>query len=166
MYVTSIQCHAAGGANWSEALLIMSFDIQSHRAQLILTALGASVFTASALSAYQQYARQQKRKSLDEEIRRSLRDGQKGKQRHTRNEDDDDGIQLPGATHQQGLPLEYDEELVREQLARNYAFFGDEGMERIRKSSVVVVGCGGVGSWAAVMLARSYVNYPCYLAML
>jgi len=51
----------------------------------------------------------------------------------------------------------YDEGLVREQLARNYAFFGDEGMAKIRSGSVVVVGCGGVGSWAAVMLVRSYV---------
>lgn len=51
----------------------------------------------------------------------------------------------------------YDEELVREQLARNYAFFGEEGMGKVRGSSVVVVGCGGVGSWAAVMLCRSFV---------
>jgi tRNA threonylcarbamoyladenosine dehydratase len=56
------------------------------------------------------------------------------------------------------LPVDgyaYDEELVREQLARNYAFFGEEGMRKLRGASVVIVGCGGVGSWAAVMLARS-----------
>jgi len=46
---------------------------------------------------------------------------------------------------------------VREQLARNYAFFGDESMRKVRGASVVVVGCGGVGSWAAVMLVRSCV---------
>lgn len=28
-------------------------------------------------------------------------------------------------------------------------------MAKIRGSSVVIVGCGGVGSWAALMLARS-----------
>ena len=49
---------------------------------------------------------------------------------------------------------EYEEELIREQLARCYAVFKEEGMERIRKAKVVVVGCGGVGSWAAVMLVR------------
>ncbi|RPD61758.1 ubiquitin-protein ligase molybdopterin-converting factor [Lentinus tigrinus ALCF2SS1-7] len=133
----------------------MSFDLQSHRAQLILTALGASVLTASAFSAYQQYVRQQKRRYLDEEIRRSLKDISKGKQRVTEDEDEDDGIQLPASAQPRGLPVEYDEELVREQLARNYAFFGDEGMQSIRKGTVVIVGCGGVGSWAAVMLARS-----------
>ena len=53
----------------------------------------------------------------------------------------------------------YDEDLVREQLARNYAFFGEEGMKKIRGASVAVIGCGGVGSWAAVMLARSYVCF-------
>lgn len=49
----------------------------------------------------------------------------------------------------------FDEGLIREQLSRNYAFFGEEGMAQIRRATVVVVGCGGVGSWAAVMLART-----------
>ena len=52
----------------------------------------------------------------------------------------------------------YDEELVMEQLARNRTFFGDEGLSRIRKGFVIVVGVGGVGSWAATMLARSGVG--------
>ena len=51
----------------------------------------------------------------------------------------------------------FDDHLVREQLARNYAFFGDGAMARVRRARVVVVGCGGVGSWAAVMLVRSCV---------
>lgn len=55
----------------------------------------------------------------------------------------------------QALANGYSEELIREQLARNYAFFGEEGMEKTRRGKVVVVGCGGVGSWAAVMLVRS-----------
>lgn len=37
------------------------------------------------------------------------------------------------------------EVLMKEQLVRNYQFFGDEGQEKIRKSFVLVVGCGGVG---------------------
>lgn len=35
--------------------------------------------------------------------------------------------------------------LLREQLKRNFEFFGDEGMNRIVNSFVVVVGIGGVG---------------------
>ncbi|KAF8999746.1 hypothetical protein BDZ89DRAFT_969248, partial [Hymenopellis radicata] len=49
----------------------------------------------------------------------------------------------------------FDENFIWEQLARNYAFFGDDGMEKLRAGSVAVIGCGGVGSWAAVMLVQS-----------
>lgn len=49
----------------------------------------------------------------------------------------------------------YPEEMAREQLARNYAFLGDAAMARLRGADVVVVGCGGVGSHAANLLARS-----------
>lgn len=53
---------------------------------------------------------------------------------------------------------EEQEELILEQLARSRVFFGDDGLEVIRKSSVVIVGAGGVGSWAATMLLRSGVG--------
>ncbi|KAF8199424.1 hypothetical protein K438DRAFT_1583404, partial [Mycena galopus ATCC 62051] len=52
----------------------------------------------------------------------------------------------------------YDETLIREQLARNYAVFGDDAMQKIWRARVVV-GCGGVGSWAAVMLVRSGISH-------
>lgn len=42
-----------------------------------------------------------------------------------------------------------------EQLARNRVFLQDEGLARLRKAFVIVVGCGGVGSHAAAALARS-----------
>lgn len=51
--------------------------------------------------------------------------------------------------------LHYSEELIREQLARNYAFLKEDGMEKVRSQRVVIVGCGGVGSWVATMLVRS-----------
>ena len=38
-----------------------------------------------------------------------------------------------------------DEEVIREQLKRNYEFFGEEGMLKIRNKFVVVIGIGGVG---------------------
>lgn len=42
-----------------------------------------------------------------------------------------------------------------EQLARNRVFLTDDGLKKLRKSFVVIVGCGGVGSHAAAALARS-----------
>lgn len=50
---------------------------------------------------------------------------------------------------------EYDDDLFREQLARNYAFLGEEGMQKLKGQYVVVVGAGGVGSWVVTMLVRS-----------
>jgi tRNA A37 threonylcarbamoyladenosine dehydratase len=52
-----------------------------------------------------------------------------------------------------------DETLVLELLARNIAFFGEEGVQKIRNSSVVVLGAGAVGSWTALMLVRSGVEH-------
>ncbi|KAL6937364.1 hypothetical protein ACO0RG_003869 [Hanseniaspora osmophila] len=49
----------------------------------------------------------------------------------------------------------YDDSLFREQLARNYAFLGEQGMENLKKQYITVVGCGGVGSWVVTMLVRS-----------
>lgn len=131
----------------------MNLDLQSHRTQLVLTALAASAATAGVFSAYQQHVRRQKRRELNDDVLRSiaLKDA-KGTLEATLTENDipgKRGYELPALTG------DYSEELIREQLARNYAFFGDEGMDKIRRSKVVVVGCGGVGSYAAMMLVRS-----------
>lgn len=53
---------------------------------------------------------------------------------------------------------DYSEELIQEQLARNYAFLSPEGMEKVRGQRIVVVGAGGVGSWVSTMLVRSGVG--------
>jgi tRNA threonylcarbamoyladenosine dehydratase len=42
------------------------------------------------------------------------------------------------------------EQLIREHLARNVVFFGEEPMQRIRASFVVVIGLGGVGTCASL----------------
>ncbi|KAG7663402.1 uncharacterized protein J8A68_003054 [[Candida] subhashii] len=52
----------------------------------------------------------------------------------------------------------HSEELIREQLARNYAFLTEDGMAKVRNQRIVIVGCGGVGSWVATMLVRSGVE--------
>jgi len=133
----------------------------SHRSQVIATAIGASVLTASLLLAYDTHSRRTRRKQLDREIQRSL--AAHDSLRPEPNKDDEVAELLTGDNHEDiildssglGQRIGYDEGLIREQLARNYAFFGEEGMHKIRRGNVVVVGCGGVGSWAAVMLVRS-----------
>lgn len=122
-----------------------TFGFHSHKTQLIATAIAASLATAGLLTAYTSHARRERRKNLNEDVLQSiaLSDETKG-----------NPTPPPGVGRDSDV-MKYDENLIKEQLARNYAFFGEEGMSKIRGSNVVVVGCGGVGSWAAVMLVRS-----------
>ncbi|KAL1948547.1 hypothetical protein VTO73DRAFT_12622 [Trametes versicolor] len=136
----------------------MNLDLHSHKTQLVVTALAASAATAGLFSAYQQHAKRQKRRTLDQDILRSLAGATAGKASRNNDHDNVHEVKIGDSSNAQRVPIEYDEELVREQLARNYAFFGEDGMAKIRNGSVVVVGCGGVGSWAAIMLARSGVS--------
>lgn len=57
------------------------------------------------------------------------------------------------------IPESYSEELILEQLTRNYSFLSPAGMETIRKLKVIVVGAGGVGSNCIISLARSGVSH-------
>lgn len=124
-------------------------NFHSHKTQLIVTAVGASLATAGLLTAYNSYTRRERRKNLNDEIFRSIS-----------NESSSESYAPtpPPEGVQEVEGFKYDEDLIREQLARNYAFFGDDGMLKIRKGRVVIIGCGGVGSWVAVMLARSCVE--------
>ena len=129
------------------------FNFQSHRSQLVITALTASFATAGLFSLYATYSKHARRRNLDRDVHQSV-------------ELDSPRIDVTGEAKIAPRPLGetfidgpghdvQPEELIREQLARNYAFFGAEGMKKIRHGTVVIVGCGGVGSWAAVMLVRS-----------
>lgn len=119
-------------------------NISSHRTQLLLTAAATALATYSLLSIYQSRSRQKRRNDLAEDIKRSLSEVTPSNL-----------VQPSPSSLLPASDTEYAEHLVREQLARNYAFLGEEGVARVRRASVVIVGCGGVGSWAAVMLARS-----------
>ncbi|OAX42227.1 ubiquitin-protein ligase molybdopterin-converting factor [Rhizopogon vinicolor AM-OR11-026] len=132
------------------------FSAQSHRTQLILAAVSASLLTSGLFTAYNVYSRRERRRNLDRDILKSIASQDEASKQPLRQKDDEplEELFLRFGADVNG----YDEELIREQLARCYAFFGDEGMARVRGKSVVVIGCGGVGSWAAVMLVRSGVS--------
>lgn len=125
-----------------------ALDLHSHKTHLIATAVAASSVTAGLLYAYTSYSRRERRKNLNKEISRSI----------ALSDETKSTAPTPPADVRDVDDLKYDEDLIKEQLARNYAFFGEEGMSKIRGGNVVVVGCGGVGSWAAVMLVRSGVS--------
>jgi hypothetical protein len=130
--------------------------LKDHTTHLVLTAAATALATCSFLSLYHSFTRKKRRAHLADEINRSLAAGTTS----ARIQPTPSSLfpQLASAASASSLPTsdtDYAEELVREQLARNYAFLGEEGVARVRESSVVIVGCGGVGSWAAVMLARS-----------
>lgn len=50
-------------------------------------------------------------------------------------------------------------ELILEQLARNRVFLTPAGLQKLRSSTITVVGCGGVGSHCVSALARSGVSH-------
>lgn len=135
----------------------MSFDIQSHRTQLVLTAVAASAATYGILTALNAHHRRHNRRQLARDVEESL-NRQKDADKARAFLDDNGGLWLnssdPSVPPSRD-PNEFPDHIVREQLARVYSFFGEEGMQKIRAGRVAIVGCGGVGSWAAVMLARS-----------
>ncbi|CAG8482300.1 2796_t:CDS:2 [Paraglomus occultum] len=124
----------------SSSQSILSTIIHHPTSHLTVTALAASLLTAVSIYAYQSSQRNSRTRALKEEL-----------------------SSLPppavASTHSITghpiLPTKYDESLIKEQLARNIAFIGEEGIDKLRKSFVIIVGAGGVGSWAAIMLLRS-----------
>ena len=128
-----------------------------QRLRLALAAVVVSLATFGAFKAYQAISRRRKRQALDLDVARSIAKSEGFHPNVTRNARDAESSEHFWASTTQRSEV-YDEDLIREQLARNYAFFGEDGMARIRGGHVVVVGCGGVGSYVALMLARSGVS--------
>lgn len=121
-----------------------------------MTAVAATAATAAAFTSYDAFQKHNRRRKLARDVLDALSHSKTGKDIHSAM---NDGDLPPDPALSGALSQEYSETLTREQLARNYAFFGEDGMEKIRSGRVAIIGCGGVGSWAAVMLARSGVQY-------
>ncbi|KAJ1922003.1 hypothetical protein H4219_000350 [Mycoemilia scoparia] len=135
-----------------------AFGDSKNATQLAITAVAASALTAGTIFTTQKVRRAKRSKRLKQELFGL----------------DDDDLNLPifdadeySASNEKEAPVTKDtpiymspgeEELIQEQLARNLAFFGQDGMKKVQDSFVIVVGCGGVGSWAALMLLRSGVQ--------
>lgn len=111
--------------------------------RLTLTAIAASTLTASAILGYQRVTRPRlitsktTQKSVDLPTYISIIDQEVKKQSAEK----------------------MDESLVLELLARNIAFFGIDGVNKIRQAHVVILGAGAIGSWTCLMLVRSGVEH-------
>ncbi|CAG8693816.1 4354_t:CDS:2, partial [Racocetra fulgida] len=123
--------------------------MSNNKVQFAFTAFSATVATAIAIFSYQSFQRQARTRALKRELS-SLPPSQKVLQPKKRSVE-----QLSAVTEQS----QFDETLIKEQLARNIAFLGEKGVAKLRKSFIIIVGAGGVGSWAALMLVRSGVEH-------
>ncbi|CUA72759.1 tRNA threonylcarbamoyladenosine dehydratase [Rhizoctonia solani] len=132
--------------------------LKSENARLAATAVAASALTLLSITAYQSVMKQKRRDLLQKEVKDSLAITPPEPEPRSINQFPDRDLMLDGS-RLDVTRRKYDETIVKEMLARNYAFFGDEAMSKVRGGRVVVVGCGGVGSWAAVMLMRSGVSH-------
>ncbi|KAL7420520.1 hypothetical protein Q5752_004470 [Cryptotrichosporon argae] len=137
---------------------------------LVLTALATAAATTTLLLSYQALRREVRTERLKKQVGDDVDEWERGLAGGAGG--GGEGGASGGATpeevaewkaEQEGRAREwkegeFDEALIREQLTRNYNFFGEEPMAKIRAARVVVVGCGGVGSWCALMLLRSGVS--------
>ncbi|KAF9112837.1 hypothetical protein BGX27_002716 [Mortierella sp. AM989] len=131
---------------------------------MAIVAIVASVTTATVILSYQETRRKQRSRQLKHDRKffpaptsaKSIRQGTTGSAAGVVGS----SSTVTSSTQQRrvDIKLEFDEELVLEQLARNIAFLGEEGVQKLRNSFVVVVGAGGIGSWAASMLIKSGVG--------
>ena len=155
------------GESTSSGFFSRLFDSASGRTTLVVgVAVGSSLLTAGTMYGLQRVSRRRKRADLADTIRRSASSSSSSSSSSsltaeataTATTSTSAPRYLSTLAGARAKATEYDESLIREQLSRNYSFLGDEGMSVIRRSFVVVVGAGGVGSWAALMLIRSGVG--------
>ncbi|CAE7123394.1 unnamed protein product [Rhizoctonia solani] len=132
--------------------------LRSENARLAATAAAASALTLLSVTAYQSVMKQKRRDLLQKEVKEALATTPPEPDLRPISQFSGQTLTLDGP-RSDITSKRYDETIVKEMLARNYAFFGEDAMNKVRGGRVVVVGCGGVGSWAAVMLMRSGISH-------
>jgi FlaA1/EpsC-like NDP-sugar epimerase len=118
--------------------------------RLTLTIVASSALTATSILGYQAVRRRKKVRSIKAEVAAAPV--------HSTQLTSFGTLQPSDTEKPSFASKEFEESLIHEQLSRNIAFLGKDNVEKIRKSFVIVVGAGGVGSWAALMLLRSGVE--------
>jgi hypothetical protein len=119
--------------------------------QLTLTAVAASALTTSSILTWQTNQRKSRARTLKDELKEA-------ELRSTIDLTPVGTVNKSGQPHILPPPTVFDDRLIEEQLSKNTAFLGQDGADKVRDSFVIVVGAGGVGSWAALMLMRSGVK--------
>ncbi|KAK8016229.1 hypothetical protein PG993_014418 [Apiospora rasikravindrae] len=138
----------------------LSQATSNTKVQFATTAVVSGAVVASAILGYQQLQRNERINKLKDSIPSfEAEGGDLGKLTNyggaTSTDKEDQRNEALARRAQAG---DYDDELILEQLARNRVFLTPEGLDKLRKSFVIVVGCGGVGSHATATLSRSGVS--------
>ncbi|KAG0314599.1 hypothetical protein BGZ99_008045 [Dissophora globulifera] len=145
--------------------------INSQATKLTLVALAASFTTAALILGVQGSQRKRRVKQLKDDLKKSIPPPSGFNDAFNVFDENNFTGAIPLAGQQQkkqrghsaqqlinNEDFAFDDDLIREQLQKSIAFLGEEGVEKLRNSFVIIVGAGGVGSWAATMLIRSGVG--------
>lgn len=130
----------------------MSLPDLSKGQSLILTALAAALGTTTLILSFQALRREALTERLKRQVGEDVEEWEKSREGSGLGSPDEKVERI--VRKEKNWGKDFDEGLIREQLTRNYNFLGEESMGLVRKAYVVIVGCGGVGSWCAVMLLR------------
>ncbi|XXH02647.1 hypothetical protein Hte_009028 [Hypoxylon texense] len=132
----------------------------NSKVQLAATAIASGAVVAGSILGFQRLRREERINQLKDSIPSILDEGEALRRINsfggaTKENKEDLRNELLARRAQAG---DYDDELILEQLARNRVFLTPEGLDKLRNSFVVIVGCGGVGSHCTAALARSGVS--------
>ncbi|KAI1392508.1 ubiquitin-protein ligase molybdopterin-converting factor [Hypoxylon trugodes] len=132
----------------------------SSKVQFAATAIASGAVVVGAILGYQRLQREERVHQLKDSIPSILDEGEALRRLNSyggasKADKEDLRNEILARRAQAG---DYDDELILEQLARNRVFLTPEGLDKLRNSFVIIVGCGGVGSHCTAALARSGVS--------